>query len=174
MPCFRIRGPFRNSLVVPLLQHPCRSFLSCLKEPHGRALKVDRGIRMLRLSFQLFWIAVAQRRVQPLPIVVLLDESFDVRKQNVPKSWYGWRRFLPALRSCRNSCKWRCHTDSPPCGVWIHVSSGVLVLPWVQLGPVDLATCTEAVDAPLVLARAPHCCRSSLAARPPIRRNSFG
>ena len=36
-----------------------------------------------------------------------------------------------------------------------------------SIGSVDLATCTEAVDARLVLATARQCCRGSLAARPP-------
>src|SRR5258708_35671043 len=58
-------------------------------------------------------------------------------------------------------------TGGLPCGVWIRVSSEVVILPWVQLGPVDLATCTEAVDARPVLVRAPQCSRSSSAAAPP-------
>src|ERR1700751_1421109 len=36
---------------------------------------------MLSLWFKFFWRAVAQSRVQSLPIVVLLDEFFDVRTQ---------------------------------------------------------------------------------------------
>src|SRR4029077_16850718 len=41
----------------------------------------------------------------------------------------------------------------PPCGVWIPLSSGGAILPSVQLGPFDPATCTAAVGAHPVLAR---------------------
>src|ERR1700738_2049025 len=58
-------------------------------------------------------------------------------------------------------------TGGPLCAVWIRVGSGVVILPWAQLDPADLATCTEAVDARPVLARAPQCSRSSSVAPPP-------
>src|SRR5215469_3316940 len=65
----------------PLPQPALWKLSSCLKKPHARTSKLGPGICMLSLSFKFFRRAVAQSRVQSLPIVILLDEFFDVRTQ---------------------------------------------------------------------------------------------
>ena len=62
---------FRNPLFVPIV----------LKEVHACTLEIWRCARRFTLLFELLRILVAQRRVQPLLIVILLDELFDVRPQ---------------------------------------------------------------------------------------------
>ena len=62
---------FRNPLFVPIV----------LKEVHACTLEIWRCARRFTLLFELLRRLVAQRRVQPLLIVILLDELFDVRPQ---------------------------------------------------------------------------------------------
>jgi len=62
---------FGNRLLVPIV----------LKIVHACTLEIWRCARRLTLLFELLRRLVAQRGVQPLPIVILLDELFDVRPQ---------------------------------------------------------------------------------------------
>jgi hypothetical protein len=69
----------RGRYLSPLPQQSFRILfvvLFVLKELHRRASRFGLGFGLL---LEFFRGSIAQRRVQPLPIVILLDELFDVR-----------------------------------------------------------------------------------------------
>ncbi len=69
----------RGRHLSPLPQQSCINLcavLFVLKEHHRRASRFGLGFGLL---LEFFGGSIAQRRVQPLPIVVLVDELFDVR-----------------------------------------------------------------------------------------------
>src|SRR5690348_546137 len=63
----------------PLPQHRCRKCLRCWSKLQRRT----HGLRghACALTFELFWRAVPQGRVQSLTVVVPVDELFDVGTQ---------------------------------------------------------------------------------------------
>src|SRR6266481_2158657 len=69
----------RGRHLSPLPQQSFRILfvvLFVLKKHHRRASRFGLGFGLL---LEFFRGSIAQRRVQPLPIVILLDELFDVR-----------------------------------------------------------------------------------------------
>src|SRR5215469_596870 len=69
----------RGRRLSPFPQQPFRNLfgiLVVLKKHHRCAARFGVAFGLL---FEFFWRSIAQRGVQPLPIVILLDELFDVR-----------------------------------------------------------------------------------------------
>jgi hypothetical protein len=76
---------FRNLRLVPIV----------LKKLHGGTPEVWRRAARLGLLFELLLRLVLQRGMQPLPIVILLDELFDVRPQMFQVVVSAGVNFLP-------------------------------------------------------------------------------
>ena len=70
-----------DSVLNLLSQHPCRRLSPAGEESDGHAIRICSLILALGLLFKLLRETVSQGRVQPLFVVILLDEDFNVRTQ---------------------------------------------------------------------------------------------